>query len=122
MEADLRSTITVRVSTIYNNAKRRAQDHGIEFDITQDDIHELWKGQQGRCALTGQPMLVAATPQHDELVSLDRIDSNGGYTRCNIQLVFNLMNKMKGTSTSVAFNQRAMRYLMESHVAGRVHN
>ena len=67
--------------------------------ITIDDLLRLWDTQQGKCAISGIPMLHSyATSNNRELmcnVSIDRIDSKKDYTIDNIQLVCRNINFMK---------------------------
>lgn len=81
-----------------NNAEKRARD--IKIEITKDDVIELYKQQNGKCALTGQQLTTNVVTNENNLsplwnISVDRIDSNGNYTKDNIQLVGAMINKMK---------------------------
>lgn len=79
----------------------------IEFQLQIEDVWELFLQQDKQCALSGLPISFT-----NELVrgkkyggvrctaSIDRIDSNKGYTKDNIQLVHKDINIMKN-----AFNQ-----------------
>jgi hypothetical protein len=64
-----------------------------EFNLFPDDLLELWKKQDGKCAYTGLPMTASSNQFHT--VSLDRIDSSKGYVVDNIQLICAVVNKMK---------------------------
>jgi hypothetical protein len=83
-----------------HNAKKRAKELNIE--ITCDDIKELYKKQNGLCALTGRLMTtdtyMVKGNQHiinKMNISIDRINSDLGYTKDNIQLVAAIVNRMK---------------------------
>lgn len=86
---------------IKGNTKNKAKD--IDIQITIQDIKDLYKKQDGKCAMTGIKMTY--TTQHDGKssqhiknkwnISVDRIDSNKGYTVDNIQLVCAIINRMK---------------------------
>ena len=74
----------------------------MEFDLTVEDILELWERQSGRCALSG----VLLTHQRDGAdakgrkefnASLDRINPQGPYNRQNTQLVASRINTLKHT-------------------------
>lgn len=64
-----------------------------EFDITPEDLYELWEKQNGLCAYSKQPLNNEVN--HLQMASLDRIDSKIGYVKGNIQLLCFAVNKMK---------------------------
>lgn len=75
--------------------------HLLDFD--KKYLKELWDTQDGKCAISGLPMILdtatgSATkkiPKHPYKASLDRIDSNKSYTKDNIQFVCMSINYMK---------------------------
>jgi len=79
--------------------KTGARIRKIEFDITIEEAWQLYLEQHQLCALSGQPIFFAKST--DELkaglntASLDRIDSNKGYVKDNIQWVHVDVNYMK---------------------------
>lgn len=81
---------------IYNAGKRL-----IEFSISKEDVIDLFKRQNGLCALSGVPIMFAETEsQHlkgETTASIDRINSEIGYFPTNIQLVHKTVNFMKHT-------------------------
>lgn len=76
------------------DAKYRAGQKKIPFSITLTDLWERYKLQGGSCFYTQEPMLTYS-PDSDYSLSLDRINSDGGYTKDNICLCFWYINKMK---------------------------
>lgn len=69
-----------------------------EWKITLDDVADIWESQNHHCALSGMPLEFKTTPgKHytSGQPSLDRIDSNGDYTKDNIQIVDSRVNVMK---------------------------
>jgi hypothetical protein len=75
---------------VVKNAKARH----LEITIDGDYAWELYKRQNGKCALTGVDIgFVGKTPT----ASLDRIDSKKGYVPGNLQWVHKVVNMMKGT-------------------------
>jgi len=80
------------------NAKSRK----IPFNITKEQAWEQFQKQDGRCALSGIE-LVLALPLAKSTASLDRIDSNRGYTSDNIQWVHKTVNLMKNALTEKEF-------------------
>lgn len=84
------------LKTRFFAAKRRAEKKGFEFDITIEFLHELWDKQKGLCSITKLPMTNNfKMDQFNYNVSVDRIDSSKGYTKDNVQLVCNIVNRMK---------------------------
>lgn len=71
------------------------------FDITLDFLLGLWKGQKGKCALTGVEMQLPKVTQSSRnsplCASLDRIDPSKGYIKGNVQFVTQLINLGKNT-------------------------
>lgn len=85
----------IRISW-FNKYMVCAETRGIPFDITLDDVADLYTKQDRKCALTGWPISFPDVGfRHDSHVSIDRIDSKGGYTAANIQLVHKSVNMMK---------------------------
>jgi hypothetical protein len=92
--------------------KKRGKNH--EFDITVDFLMDLLKKQDGLCAMSGIEMLT--TTHRDECpederynpnkLSIDRIDSKGGYTQDNVQLVCCWVNLMKLNVSIDVFKER----------------
>jgi hypothetical protein len=56
-----------------------------KFDITIDDIKELWKNQNGLCYYSKLPM--QSTKFSDWQTSLERLDQDKGYIKTNIALI-----------------------------------
>lgn len=71
-----------------------------EFNISLDDLKDVWESQNGICPYTG---LSLTLPENGNLnnihitkrASLDRIDSSKGYVIGNIQFVSTPINLMK---------------------------
>ena len=94
------------VNTQLKSCRRK---EGIEYDLSADEVIELWEAQGGRCALSG----VLMTHQRDGSygdkkkkefnASIDRINPSGPYTRDNVQLVANRINTMKHTLSQDMF-------------------
>ena len=85
---------------MYHNAEKRAKK--LLIDITCDDIHEMYNKQNGKCALSGLQLSHETYAYRDNEhiinrmnISIDRINSNLGYTKDNVQLVGAIVNRMK---------------------------
>jgi hypothetical protein len=81
--------------TVLYNAKKR----NIDFQITKEDIIDLYLKQNKKCNLSGLEISFSETEsQHlknNTTASIDRIDNNKGYTKDNIQLIHKDINIMK---------------------------
>ncbi|AXH69646.1 endonuclease [Streptomyces phage LukeCage] len=66
-----------------------AKKRGIEWDVTPEQLWDLWISQDGKCAYTGRQL------KHGVDTSLDRIDNSKGYIPGNIQWVHPDINRMK---------------------------
>jgi hypothetical protein len=75
--------------------QRGAAIRNIEWTISDNDLDILWEEQKGLCALTQQPMSTDYSANKYIGISLDRIDSNKGYIKGNIQLVTGIVNICK---------------------------
>jgi hypothetical protein len=89
--------------------KSQRLKQGVQYDLTKEDVIDLWETQNGKCALSG----VLMTHQRDGTygdrkkkefnASIDRINPNGPYVRQNVQLVANRINTMKHTLSQDMF-------------------
>ena len=72
------------------------QRRNIKFDITIEEIWNLFLEQKGICKLSGRKLILCDLRDKAEYnASIDRIDSNKGYTKDNIVLCCFYINKMK---------------------------
>jgi len=83
--------------------KRRPDTHS----LTHEDVVALWSAQNGRCALTGIPMTHevksnGGKPLHTN-ISIDRLDTDKGYSPDNVRLVCWIANVMRRDLTTEAF-------------------
>jgi hypothetical protein len=89
-----------------NRITSRSKKSNREVEINAKDVYELWTKQNKKCALSGLSInftnVNKGTPDKPwskyDLVctaSLDRIDSNKGYTKDNVQLVHKDVNMIK---------------------------
>jgi len=91
----------------FHSVKCQAKRRNIDFNITIEDIWDKYEEQGGLCAMTKTPIAFKKTKekQNCQTVSVDRIDSEEGYTKDNIWLVHKDINIMK--------NQFTLEYLYE---------
>jgi hypothetical protein len=78
---------------IVNNAKRRK----INFNISIEELWNLFLKQNKCCSLTGKELKFGRYRRNEITASLDRIDSSKGYTIDNVQWVHKDVNMMKYT-------------------------
>lgn len=77
-------------------AKGRSKKCKLDFDLTLDYLLELWKTQNGLCAVSKIPMTYNwSSGRIFTNVSIDQINPHLGYTKENIQLVCMAVNQMK---------------------------
>lgn len=98
-QAKRRHSLDGKLMYTVANSRNRAKNKGWEHTITREDLHELYKKQDGVCALTGWRMAITGPKGSQEeffSVSVDRIDGAGGYTPDNIQLVCSGVNRLRG--------------------------
>lgn len=79
--------------------------------IDSNYLIDLWHKQSGLCAITQKPMLHKSGSLYS--LSFDRIDSNFGYVRGNVQLVCQAINFAKHTYT----NKEILDFWLEGRVS-----
>lgn len=72
--------------------------------LTLLEIKRVWDRQSGKCVYTNIDLVLPGTPHWKsspqyKRASVDRIDSNGGYIKENIQIVSQSINYAKNTMT-----------------------
>lgn len=87
------------VKKMVDAARHRARKRGCDFDLTVQDVIELWAEQKGNCYWFNVPMMwiEEASPRHPLIPTLDRTDNRKGYTRGNCVLACWGANAAKGT-------------------------
>lgn len=80
---------------IWKNAKYRASKKGLEFTITQADIHI-----PDTCPVLGIPLSTSTSGRQPNSPSLDRIDNSKGYTPSNIQVISWRANRIKADASA----------------------
>lgn len=87
--------------------KTRAKNKNLDFNIDGDYLWSLFLKQNKKCALSGLeicfPQAWGAKSKTKITASLDRIDSNKGYIKGNIQWVHKTINSMKMDMTDKEF-------------------
>jgi len=99
------------ISELVSNARYRAKKSNREFNITKQYIRNLKSFQDNKCALSGKEMIWNKSDPH--AASIDRINSNKGYTKENTQLVCKFVNRMKSfyqDSTLIEFCKKVVEH------------
>jgi hypothetical protein len=86
--------------------KKMAEKRKIDFDITIENLWEIYIKQDKKCPYTGVELLLTPNTKQNRTpsnASLDRINSNLGYVVGNIQWVLKELNVMKNTMSHNEF-------------------
>lgn len=82
----------------FRSVELKADKRDLPFDITIEEIWQLYLDQNRRCALSGKPLIFSTRKNKSgikQTASLDRIDSSLGYVPGNIQWVHKKFQFMK---------------------------
>lgn len=103
------------LTSIYTQAKNRAKRRAIEFNLPPNFIHELYIRQGGACARTSVTLLASDSPgksrSHKHTASIDRVDTNKGYTVDNVELVSYICNSAKNAFTHEDLYEFCTQYI-----------
>lgn len=90
---------------LFTSIKNSARKRDIPFDITIEDMWELYVAQNKKCKYTNIPLELRFTKDGKVIgtASLDRINSSEGYSKGNIQWVHKDINLMKWRFTHSQF-------------------
>ena len=103
------STLDGFSTRLFCDLKNNAKKKGIAVEITRIDIVDLYKCQEGKCALTNLPMTHTyetillnsdqrrrrRDQQSKTNISIDRVETTVPYTRSNVQLVCRSVTQIK---------------------------
>jgi len=91
--------------TKWSQIKKGAEYRNIEFNITIEEAWDLYLKQDKKCALTGIEIFLYIEKVKGKAItaSLDRIDSNKGYSKENCQWVHKTVNGSKGKFNNKQF-------------------
>jgi len=80
-----------------------ANIRGYEFNISKDEIWDLFLKQDKKCAYSGVELIMIGPKKTDRTASLDRIDNNKGYVINNVQWIHKDINFMKSDKDEKTF-------------------
>lgn len=101
------------ISSILYHATKRKQHLGFNIDIFY--LLDLYKKQEGKCAISGVDMTyIAGVGRVLTNISIDRIDSSLGYVKGNVQFVCDVVNRMKSDLSTEQLYQWCLA-IMENH-------
>lgn len=90
-----------KLKTIETSARVR----GLEYDLTIEDMIEVFKDQKGVCYYSGLELSKVLPKNTEDMkvgfsdknysLSIDRLDNNVGYTKSNVVICLNVYNIMK---------------------------
>lgn len=97
---DKSDSIDRLITERFCGVRDRAKKNGLVLDFDREYIKQLWVQQNGICAISGIQMTHQIySGRVFTNLSVDRIDSNKGYIKGNIQLVCMAINQMKSDLT-----------------------
>lgn len=85
------------IGMLFRTTKSNAKKYSREFSISKEDIENMLNKQRGRCYYTNRPLTLFLGT--DTSLSLDRKDSNLGYTKDNVVLTQYRVNVMKNNAS-----------------------
>lgn len=91
-------------ASYFFSLKKGAKNRNLEFSITIEEIWNLFKKQNGKCALSGLDIRFPHSRRdYEATASLDRINSKIGYIKDNIQWVHKDVNYAKQSMDNFEF-------------------
>lgn len=81
--------------SIFSAIKRSAKERGLKFDLTIEQIWDLFLEQERKCAISGEDLFFPKAKKDHYNASLDRKNSREGYNIGNIQWVDRKINLAK---------------------------
>jgi hypothetical protein len=97
--------------------RKGADNRGLIFGITEDDVIGQFVGQNGKCALTGVGLELTRASNVDlarRSLSVDRVDPSGHYTVDNIQLTCRIVNIMRMDMSIAEFGTWCARVMQHA--------
>jgi len=86
-----------------SRCKRGAKARNIIWELSHNDLDNIMKKQNFKCNLTNELLMYGYIPLNDYTASIDRIDSNKGYIKNNIQILHKNVNLAKQSLSQMEF-------------------
>lgn len=96
IDPSLKGLSSIWLSSIKNYSKRGLY-RTLPIEITLNDLLDQLELQNFKCPYTGIVLNVLHLSKEESNASVDRIDSQKGYTKDNIQWVYKKINRMKNS-------------------------
>lgn len=93
-EPSVKSKQPLWISRLKDSLRKRNKKYG-EINLTNEFLINLYEKQKGLCYYTGIEMKIINSEKNPEQISLDRVDSNLGYTENNVVLCCFAINLCK---------------------------
>jgi hypothetical protein len=77
----------------YSTSKTRAKKYNMTFDLTVENLIDLYNKQKGKCYYSGD--ILSFSSNNNNVLSIDRINSEKGYTIDNVVFCTAIINSMK---------------------------
>ena len=102
-EVIIESVLLSKFRNTCNSIKNRKKVSKLDFNITPEYLNDLYK-EDHHCALSGIDLTIDLNKTvNQQNLSIDRINSDIGYVKGNIQLVDKRINLMKGSLSNEEF-------------------
>lgn len=89
--SNLEGYLQAQIINIRNHKTRSKHELNLDLDF----LKELYNKQNGKCALSNIELQIGYNRKNPYTLSIDRIDSDKGYTKDNVQLVIAAINTFK---------------------------
>jgi hypothetical protein len=108
-----------RLYDIFSAARTRAKKKKIEFDLTMDFVIKMFSNQGSLCALTGLKLNTGFKQKGNNwnpyCPSIDKIDSEKGYTKDNIRIVSVIANLSLNQFGDIVFDEMCRSYINKKY-------
>ncbi len=117
MRASRQTTLEDTVKYLVIQTRSRAKRRGLEHNLTEEWAAETLRKQKNKCARTGvelkpsRPDTGGLRRTHKHTASLDRVDSNKGYTTDNVEIVTYFYNSAKNKFTGEELEEMCKQVL-----------
>lgn len=92
------------INQCFNGIQTRVKKYNLELDFTVDHLYNLYTIQKGKCAISGEQMTtIVNSGRTNTNISVDKINSDKGYIKGNVQLVCVIVNVMKFNNNTTDF-------------------